>query len=34
VIYGTEAWSLTNKMGKNVNDMGKKDFEKNIWPNI
>jgi hypothetical protein len=31
VIYGAEAWTLTNKMEKNANDMGKKDFEKNIY---
>jgi hypothetical protein len=26
VVYGAEAWTLTNKMEKNANDMGRKDF--------
>jgi hypothetical protein len=34
VMYGAEEWTLTNKMEKNANDMGKKDIEKNIWPNM
>jgi hypothetical protein len=34
VIHGADAWYLTNKMEKNVNDIGKKDFEKNMWPNM
>jgi hypothetical protein len=34
VIYGAVAWSLKNKMEKNANDMGKKDFEKNIRSNM
>jgi hypothetical protein len=29
VMYEAEGWFLTNKM-ENANDMGKKDFEKNI----
>jgi hypothetical protein len=30
VTYGAETWTLRNKW-KNVNDMGKKDIEENIW---
>ena len=33
VTYGAETWTLTSKMEKNVNDMGKKDTEENIWTN-
>jgi hypothetical protein len=33
VIYGAEAWTLTNKNEKNVNDMGEKNIEENIWTN-
>jgi hypothetical protein len=32
MTYG-ETWTLTSKMEKNVNDMGKKDIEENIWTN-
>jgi len=33
VTYGAETWTLTSKMEKNVNDMGKKDIEGYIWTN-
>jgi hypothetical protein len=33
VTYGAETWTLTNKIEKNVNDMGEKDIEENIWTN-
>jgi hypothetical protein len=33
VTYGAETWTVTSKNGKNVNDMGKKDIEENIWTN-
>jgi len=33
VTYGAETWTVTSKMEKNVNDMGKKDTEENIWTN-
>ena len=34
VIYGAETWTVTNKTEKkNVNDMGEKDTEENIWTN-
>ena len=33
VTYGAETWTLRSKMEKNVNDMGKKDIEENIWTN-
>jgi hypothetical protein len=31
VIYGAETWTVTSKVEKTVNDMGKKDIEVNIW---
>jgi hypothetical protein len=34
VIYVAQACALTNKMEKIANDMGKKDFEKKLWPNM
>jgi hypothetical protein len=33
VTYGAETWTLTSKTEKNVNDMGEKDIEENIWTN-
>jgi len=33
VAYGAETWTVTNKTEKNVNDMGEKDTEENIWTN-
>jgi hypothetical protein len=33
VTYGAETLTLTSKIGKNVNDMGEKDLEENIWTN-
>ena len=33
VTYGAGTWTVTNKIGKNVNDMGEKDTEENIWTN-
>ena len=33
VTYGAETWTVTSKMENNVNDMGKKDIEENIWTN-
>jgi hypothetical protein len=33
VTYGAETWTVTSKIEKNVNDMGEKDNEKNIWNN-
>ena len=33
VTYGAETGTVTSKRGKNVNDMGKKDIEENIWTN-
>jgi hypothetical protein len=33
VMYGAEAWTLISKIEKNVNDMGEKDTEENIWTN-
>jgi hypothetical protein len=33
VTYRAETWTLTSKMETNVNDMGKKDIEENIWAN-
>jgi hypothetical protein len=33
VTYGAETWTVTNKTEKNVNDMGEKDTEENIWTN-
>jgi hypothetical protein len=33
VTYGAEIWTLTSKTEKNVNDMGEKDIEENIWIN-
>ena len=32
VTYGAETWTVT-KLKKNVNDMGEKDTEENIWTN-
>jgi hypothetical protein len=31
-MYGAEAWSLTNKLRQNDNDMGRKDFGKIYGP--
>ena len=31
VTYEAETWTLKNKIEKNVNDMGEKDIEENIW---
>jgi hypothetical protein len=32
VTYGAETWTVTSKIEKkNVNDMGEKDIEENIW---
>jgi hypothetical protein len=33
VTYGAETWTVTSKILKNVNDMGEKDNEENIWTN-
>jgi len=33
VTYGAETWTLANKTEKNVNDMGEKGTEENIWTN-
>jgi len=33
VTYRAETRTLTNKIEKNVNDMGEKDIEENIWTN-
>jgi len=33
VIYGAETWTVTSEIEKNVNDMGEKDIEENIWTN-
>jgi hypothetical protein len=34
VTFGAETWNVTSKIEKkNVNDMGEKDIEENIWTN-
>jgi len=33
VIYGAETWTVTSKVEKNVNNMGEKYIEENIWTN-
>jgi hypothetical protein len=33
VTYGTEIWTVTSKTEKNVDDVGEKDTEENIWTN-
>ena len=32
-IYAAETWTLSSKIEKNINDMGEKDIEENIWTN-
>jgi hypothetical protein len=33
VTYEEGTWTVTSKMEKNVNDMGKKDIKENTWTN-
>jgi hypothetical protein len=33
VTYGAEIWTVTSKMEKKVNNMGRKGIEENIWTN-
>jgi hypothetical protein len=33
VTYGAETWTVRSKIEKNVDDMGEKDIEENVWTN-
>jgi hypothetical protein len=34
VTCGAESWTLTNKMERNLKEVGKENLEKNIWANM